>query len=32
MSQAICILNFHGIGTPHEGVGPDEARYDEARY
>lgn len=27
MRQAICILNFHGIGTPHEGVGPDEARY-----
>ena len=27
MSQAICILNFHGIGTPHEGVGPDEVRY-----
>jgi len=27
MRPAICILNFHGIGTLHDGVGPDEARY-----
>lgn len=27
MSAPLCILNFHGIGTPHTDVGADEARY-----
>lgn len=27
MSAQLCILNFHGIGTPHANVGADEARY-----
>ncbi|SMY09296.1 polysaccharide deacetylase family protein [Flavimaricola marinus] len=27
MSSPLCILNFHGIGTPHANVAEDEARY-----
>jgi peptidoglycan/xylan/chitin deacetylase (PgdA/CDA1 family) len=27
MIRPLCIINFHGIGTPHADVGPDEARY-----
>ncbi|MEZ5778662.1 MAG: polysaccharide deacetylase family protein [Paracoccaceae bacterium] len=26
-ASSLCILNFHGIGTPHEGVDGDEAPY-----
>jgi peptidoglycan/xylan/chitin deacetylase (PgdA/CDA1 family) len=27
MSDPLCIINFHGIGTPHGNVAADEARY-----